>query len=90
MNSLRRPAAPSAARHSREGDRRGAGPERAFIGIDGSEQSGSGTLLLSSVALAALTGTLLRVVRARARRAKPGVRAQHVRPHAAAHIATRH
>jgi RNA 3'-terminal phosphate cyclase (ATP) len=48
------------------------------IQLDGSQQSGSGTLVRFSVALAALTGQPLEVTNARARRPKPGLRAQHV------------
>jgi RNA 3'-terminal phosphate cyclase (ATP) len=49
-----------------------------MIELDGSEHSGSGTLVRFSVALAALLGEPLRVVNARARRPRPGLRAQHV------------
>ena len=45
--------------------------------IDGSEQSGSGTIVRSAAVLAALTGTPIHVVNARARRSQPGLRAQH-------------
>jgi len=50
----------------------------AAIEIDGSRHSGSGTIVRFAVAYAALLGRPLRVVRARARRAQPGLRAQHV------------
>lgn len=49
-----------------------------MIEIDGAERSGSGTILRVSVALAALLGEPLHVVRARAARGKPGLRPQHV------------
>ena len=49
-----------------------------MIEIDGSQHSGSGTLVRFSVAFAAVLGEPLRVTNARARRAKPGLRAQHV------------
>jgi RNA 3'-terminal phosphate cyclase (ATP) len=46
--------------------------------IDAGQQSGSGTLVRFAVAFAALTHTPVRLCNARARRAKPGLRAQHV------------
>lgn len=49
-----------------------------MIEIDGSSQSGSGTLLRYSVALATLSGEALHISRIRARRPKPGLRAQHL------------
>jgi len=49
-----------------------------MIELDGSQHSGSGTLVRFSVAFAALLGEPLRLVNARARRPKPGLRAQHV------------
>lgn len=49
-----------------------------MIEIDGSSQSGSGTLLRYSVALATLSGEPLRMFRIRAKRPKPGLRAQHL------------
>jgi RNA 3'-terminal phosphate cyclase (ATP) len=48
------------------------------IRVDGAQQSGSGTIVRSSVALAALLQRPLHVVNARARRQKPGLRPQHV------------
>jgi RNA 3'-terminal phosphate cyclase (ATP) len=48
------------------------------IELDGAQQSGSGTLVRFGVALASVLGRELHVVRARARRAKPGLRPQHV------------
>jgi RNA 3'-terminal phosphate cyclase (ATP) len=48
------------------------------IELDGSQHSGSGTLVRFGVALAALTGQPLRVVNAREHRPKPGLAAQHV------------
>jgi RNA 3'-terminal phosphate cyclase (ATP) len=49
-----------------------------LIEIDGAQQSGSGTLVRFGVAFAALLGAPLRVRNARAKRAKPGLRPQHV------------
>lgn len=49
-----------------------------MVTIDGSEQSGSGTIVRYAVALAGLTGESVHVVNARARRATPGLRPQHV------------
>jgi RNA 3'-terminal phosphate cyclase (ATP) len=46
--------------------------------VDGGLQSGSGTIVRFSVALAALLGRPLRLVNARAKRPKPGLRPQHV------------
>jgi len=46
--------------------------------LDGSRHSGSGTLVRFGVALAALRGEPLHITHARARRPKPGLRAQHV------------
>jgi RNA 3'-terminal phosphate cyclase (ATP) len=48
------------------------------IELDGAQQSGSGTLVRFGVAFASVLGRELHVVRARARRAKPGLRHQHV------------
>jgi RNA 3'-terminal phosphate cyclase (ATP) len=48
------------------------------VELDGSEQSGSGTLVRLAVALAALRGCELRVTRARERRPVPGLRPQHL------------
>ena len=48
------------------------------IQIDGREQSGSGTIVRTSVALAALLGRPLHLTHARAKREKPGLRAQHL------------
>lgn len=47
--------------------------------IDGSQRSGSGTIVRTAVALAALLGEELRVVNVRARRNPPGLRPQHLR-----------
>ena len=49
-----------------------------MIEIDGSEQSGRGTIVRFAVALAALCATPIHLVNARARRARPGLRPQHV------------
>jgi RNA 3'-terminal phosphate cyclase (ATP) len=49
-----------------------------MIDIDGSKHSGSGTLLRYAVALATLTGESLHMTRIRAKRPKPGLRAQHL------------
>jgi len=56
---------------------------RAIIGslvvtIDGSQMSGSGTIVRYAVALAALCGKPVRIINARERRSKPGLRPQHV------------
>jgi RNA 3'-terminal phosphate cyclase (ATP) len=45
--------------------------------IDGSRYSGSGTIVRQAVGLAALTGKAIRVVNARVKRQKPGLRRQH-------------
>ncbi len=50
-----------------------------ILTIDGSRYSGSGTIVRQAVAFSALTGRPIRVIRARAKRAKPGLRPQHVR-----------
>jgi RNA 3'-terminal phosphate cyclase (ATP) len=49
-----------------------------MIEIDGSMQSGSGTLLRYAVALATLRREALHMTRIRAKRPKPGLRAQHL------------
>jgi RNA 3'-terminal phosphate cyclase (ATP) len=49
-----------------------------LIEIDGSEHSGSGTLLRYAVALATLLGEPLHMARIRAKREKPGLRSQHL------------
>jgi RNA 3'-terminal phosphate cyclase (ATP) len=49
-----------------------------MIELDGSQASGSGTLVRFSAALAAALGEPLHVVNARARRRTPGLRPQHV------------
>jgi RNA 3'-terminal phosphate cyclase (ATP) len=49
-----------------------------MIRIDGSERSGSGTIVRFAVALAAARGEALHVVKARARRPRPGLRPQHL------------
>jgi RNA 3'-terminal phosphate cyclase (ATP) len=49
-----------------------------LLEIDGSQQSGSGTLVRFGVAFSALCGEPIHLVNARARRAQPGLRAQHV------------
>jgi RNA 3'-terminal phosphate cyclase (ATP) len=49
-----------------------------LLEIDGSEQSGSGTLVRLAVAFAALCGEPIHLVNARARRPRPGLRPQHV------------
>ncbi len=46
--------------------------------IDGAQKSGSGTIVRYAVALAALLGRPLRVINARAKRPKPGLRPQHL------------
>lgn len=49
-----------------------------LIEIDGAERLGSGTILRGAVAMAALLGEPLHVVRARAGRDRPGLRPQHL------------
>lgn len=49
-----------------------------MIEIDGSSQSGSGTLLRYSVALATVIGRSLHLTHIRAKRPKPGLRPQHL------------
>ncbi len=49
-----------------------------MIEIDGSMHSGSGSILRYAVALATLTGQPLHMTRIRAKRPKPGLRAQHL------------
>ncbi|MBI3799890.1 MAG: RNA 3'-phosphate cyclase [Deltaproteobacteria bacterium] len=46
--------------------------------IDGAQKSGSGTIVRYAVALAALLGQPLRLLNARAKRPKPGLRPQHL------------
>jgi len=48
------------------------------ITIDGSQKSGSGTIVRYAVALAALLGQPLRLFNVRAKRPKPGLRPQHL------------
>lgn len=50
-----------------------------MVEIDGARYSGSGTIVRQAVMFAALTGQPVRIVNARARRPKPGLRPQHVR-----------
>jgi RNA 3'-terminal phosphate cyclase (ATP) len=50
-----------------------------MLTIDGSRYSGSGTIVRQAVAFSALTGRPIRVVNARAKRDKPGLRLQHLR-----------
>ena len=50
-----------------------------MIHLDGSQQSGSGTIVRYAVALAALLGRELRLTNARAKRRPPGLRPQHLR-----------
>ena len=49
-----------------------------MLHIDGSQQSGSGTIVRYSVGLAALLGQELRLTNIRAKRDKPGLRLQHL------------
>jgi len=50
-----------------------------MLDIDGSLQSGSGTIVRQAAAYAALTGQPVRVRNARAQRQRPGLRPQHLR-----------
>jgi len=50
-----------------------------MIEIDGSQYSGSGTIVRQAVAFSALTGKPVHIVHARTRRPKPGLRHQHIR-----------
>lgn len=50
-----------------------------MVTIDGGSKSGSGTMVRYSVALASLMGKEIRIKNIRARRDKPGLRAQHLR-----------
>ena len=50
-----------------------------MLTIDGSRYSGSGTIVRQAVAFSALTGQSIHVVKARAKRDKPGLRPQHIR-----------
>jgi len=49
-----------------------------MITIDGSQGEGGGQILRSSLALAAITGTAVRIERIRASRPKPGLQRQHL------------
>ena len=49
-----------------------------MLQIDGSEKSGSGTILRNAVALSTLFGEDVRISRIRAKRDKPGLRPQHL------------
>jgi RNA 3'-terminal phosphate cyclase (ATP) len=49
-----------------------------MLEIDGSQYSGSGTIVRQAVAFAALMGKAVRIVNVRLRRPKPGLRRQHV------------
>ena len=50
-----------------------------MIEIDGSQYSGSGTIVRQAVAFSALTEQPIHIVNARTRRPKPGLRHQHIR-----------
>lgn len=50
-----------------------------MIEIDGSQYSGSGTIVRQAVAYSALTGEPVHIINARAKRDKPGLRRQHTR-----------
>lgn len=59
--------------------------------IDGSQGEGGGQILRTSLALAAITGTPVRIQQIRARRAKPGLQRQHlVAVQAAARVCNGH
>lgn len=49
-----------------------------MVEIDGSQYSGSGTIVRQAIVFSALTGQAVHIVNARARRPKPGLRRQHV------------
>lgn len=62
-----------------------------MITIDGSQGEGGGQILRTSLALAAITGTPVRIERIRAGRAKPGLQRQHlVAVQAAARVCNGH
>jgi RNA 3'-terminal phosphate cyclase (ATP) len=50
----------------------------SMVAVDGGQQSGSGTIVRYTVALAALSGQPVRVFNARTKRRMPGLRPQHV------------
>ncbi|MEY4704699.1 MAG: hypothetical protein RL042_895 [Nitrospirota bacterium] len=50
-----------------------------MVEIDGSQYSGSGTIVRQAIAFSALTGQPVHIVHARSRRPKPGLRHQHIR-----------
>jgi RNA 3'-terminal phosphate cyclase (ATP) len=50
-----------------------------MLRIDGSRYSGSGTIVRQAVAFSALTGRSIHIIKARAKRDKPGLRLQHIR-----------
>ncbi len=50
-----------------------------MLTIDGSQYSGSGTIVRQAVAFAALTGRPIHLINARVKREKPGLRPQHIR-----------
>jgi RNA 3'-terminal phosphate cyclase (ATP) len=54
------------------------GKREAMLTIDGSQGEGGGQILRTSLALAAITGTPVRIERIRARRTKPGLQRQHL------------
>lgn len=62
-----------------------------MLSIDGSQGEGGGQILRSSLALAAITGTPVRIEKIRARRPKPGLQRQHlVAVQAAARVCNGH
>lgn len=50
-----------------------------MIELDGSQHSGSGTIVRQAIAFSALTGHALHIRNVRSRRDKPGLRRQHIR-----------
>ena len=65
--------------------------EVTMITVDGSQKSGSGTIVRDAVPFSVLTGEELYLTNIRARRQKPGLRAQHLRGiEASAHICRGH
>lgn len=58
--------------------RNGPGAEESVLRVDGSAGEGGGQILRTSLALSAITGRAVEVVRIRAGRARPGLQPQHL------------